>query len=97
MENAGHLKIVGCCNFTEAKSREVYTVLPDKGLPVYLKGKKKERKKKTKMNDVCNKTAPVTSLGTRPSKNRKGGSGISAGVEVYTAPGMQAHFRLAFD
>ena len=37
------------------------------------------------------------SLGTRPSKNRKGGSGISDGVEVYTAPGMQAHFRLAFD
>ena len=37
------------------------------------------------------------SLGTRPSKNRKGGSGKSAGVEVYTAPGMQAHFRLAFD
>ena len=32
------------------------------------------------------------SLGTRPSKNRKGGSGKSAGVEVYTAPGMQAHF-----
>ena len=25
------------------------------------------------------------SLGTRPSKNRKGGSGTSAGVEVYTA------------
>ena len=37
------------------------------------------------------------SLGTRPSKNRKGGSGKSAGVEVYTAPGMQVHFRLAFD
>ena len=37
------------------------------------------------------------SLGTRRSKNRKGGSGKSAGVEVYTAPGMQAHFRLAFD
>ena len=35
------------------------------------------------------------SLGTRPSKNRKGGSGTSAGVEVYTAPGMKAHFRLA--
>ena len=28
---------------------------------------------------------------------RKGGSGTSAGVEVYTAPGMKAHFRLAFD
>ena len=40
---------------------------------------------------------PFGSLGTRPSKNRKGGSGKSAGVEVYTAPGMQAHFRLAFD
>ena len=38
-----------------------------------------------------------TSLGTRPSKNRKGGSGKSAGVEVYTAPSMQAFFRLAFD
>ena len=37
------------------------------------------------------------SLGTRPSKNRKGGSGTSAGVDVYTAPGMKAHFRLAFD
>ena len=37
------------------------------------------------------------SLGTRPSKNRKGGSGKWAGVEVYTEPGMQAHFRLAFD
>ena len=37
------------------------------------------------------------SLGTRPSKNRKGGSGTSAGVEVYTAPDMKAHFRLAFD
>ena len=40
---------------------------------------------------------PTASLGTRPSKNRKGGSGKSAGVEVYTAPGMQAHFRLGFD
>ena len=39
----------------------------------------------------------VGSLGTRPSKNRKGGSGTSAGVEMYTAPGMKAHFRLAFD
>ena len=37
------------------------------------------------------------SLKTRPSKNRKGGSGTSAGVEVYTAPGMKVHFRLAFD
>ena len=37
------------------------------------------------------------SLGTRPSKNRKGGSDTSAGEEVYTAPGMKAHFRLAFD
>ena len=27
----------------------------------------------------------LSSLGTRPSKNRKGGSGTSAGVEVYTA------------
>ena len=32
-----------------------------------------------------------------PQKDRKGGSGISVGVEVYTAPGMQAHFRLGFD
>ena len=38
-----------------------------------------------------------TSLGTRPSKNQKGGSGKLAGVEVYTAPGMKAHFQLAFD
>ena len=30
-------------------------------------------------------------------KSRKAGSGTSAGVEVYTAPGMKAHFRLAFD
>ena len=37
------------------------------------------------------------SLGTRPSKNQKGGSGKSAGMEMYTVPGMQAHFRLAFD
>ena len=28
---------------------------------------------------------PEGSLGTRPLKNRKGGSGTSAGVEVYTA------------
>ena len=42
-------------------------------------------------------TRPCSSLGTRPSKNWKGGSGTSAGVEVYTAPGMKAHFRLAFD
>ena len=39
----------------------------------------------------------LLSLGTRPSKNRKGGSGTSAEVEVYTAPGMKVHFRLAFD
>ena len=39
----------------------------------------------------------TSSLGIRPSKNRKGGSSKSAGVEVYTAPGMQVHFRLAFD
>ena len=32
------------------------------------------------------------SLGTRPSKSQKGGSGTSARVEVYTAPGMKAHF-----
>ena len=37
------------------------------------------------------------SLEARPSKNRKGGSGISARVEVYTAPSMKAHFQLAFD
>ena len=37
------------------------------------------------------------SLGIRPLKNRKEGSGTTAGVEVYTAPGMKAHFRLAFD
>ena len=43
---------------------------------------------------VC---AYLSSLGTRPSKNRKGGSGTSAGVEVYTAPGMKVHFQLAFD
>ena len=33
----------------------------------------------------------------RPSKNRKGGSGKLAGVEVYTASSMQAHFQMAFD
>ena len=27
----------------------------------------------------------------------KGGSGKLTGVEVYTVPGMQAHFRLIFD
>ena len=37
------------------------------------------------------------SLGARPTKNWKGGSGKLAGVEVYTAPGMKAHFQLAFD
>ena len=37
------------------------------------------------------------SLGTRPSKNQKGGSGKLDGVEVYTAPGMQTHVQLAFD
>ena len=26
-----------------------------------------------------------------------GGSGKLAGMEVYTVPGMQAHFQLAFD
>ena len=31
---------------------------------------------------------------TDPSK---GGSCTSAGVKVYTAPGMKAHFRLVFD
>ena len=34
---------------------------------------------------------------TRPSKNQKGGSGKYVGVEVSSAPGIQAHFRLAFD
>ena len=29
--------------------------------------------------------------------NQKGGSGKLAGVEVYTAPGMQAHFQLAIE
>jgi len=41
--------------------------------------------------DASNKDRSVDesrrSLGTRPSKNRKGGSSKSAGVEVYTAPG----------
>ena len=36
---------------------------------------------------------PITSLKT----NRNEGSGKLAGVEVYTAPGMQAHFQLAID
>ena len=36
------------------------------------------------------------SLRTRLSNNQEGGTGKSAGVEVYTVPGMQAHFRLAF-
>ena len=47
--------------------------------------------------DLVRPPPPLPSLGTRPSKNRKAGSGTSAGVEVYTAPGMKAHFRLAFD
>ena len=29
------LNIIGCCNFTETESREVCTVLPDKGLFLY--------------------------------------------------------------
>ena len=37
------------------------------------------------------------SLGTRSLKNPNGGSGKLAGVEVYTTPGMQVHFQLAFD
>ena len=39
----------------------------------------------------------TSSLGTRPSKDQKGGSSKLAGVEVCTAPGMQVHFQLAFD
>ena len=39
----------------------------------------------------------LLSLGTRPLKNRKGESGTSDWVEVYTVPDMKAHFRLAFD
>ena len=35
--------------------------------------------------DWANSSLEIPSLGTRPSKNRKGGSGTSAGVEVYTA------------
>ena len=34
---------------------------------------------------VGSQTLSIVSLGTRPSKNRKGGSGTLAGVEVYTA------------
>ena len=34
----------------------------------------------------------ILSLETRPLKNQKGGSGTSAGVEVYTAPSVKAHF-----
>ena len=37
-------------------------------------------------------TRTVDSLGTRHSKNGKGESGKLAGVEVYTASSMQAHF-----
>ena len=35
-----------------------------------------------------------SSLRTRPLKNRKGGSGKLAGVEVYTEPGMHSDVRL---
>ena len=38
----------------------------------------------------------TTCLGTRPSKNWEGGSGKWTGVEVYTAPGVQVYFQLAF-
>ena len=41
---------------------------------------------------VCMVSEPDTQ-----TKNRKGGSGKLAGVEVYTAPAMQAHFQLAID
>ena len=37
------------------------------------------------------------SLGARPSKNQKGGSGKWDGLQVYTAAGMRAHFRLVLD
>ena len=49
------------------------------------------------VQSICIMTRYYYNLGTRPSKNRKGGSSTSAGVEVYTAPGMKAHFQLAFD
>ena len=49
------------------------------------------------IRDVMSVCVGVGSLGTTPSKNRKGGSGKLAGVEVYTTLSMQAHFRLAFD
>jgi len=39
----------------------------------------------------------LDSLGTRPSEKSKRGSGRWAGAEVYTAPGMQASFRLIHD
>ena len=48
-------------------------------------------------NWFVHSTCAKGSLGTRPSNNQKGGSGTSAGMEVYTAPGMKVHFRLAFD
>ena len=37
-------------------------------------------------------TRTIDSLGTRHAKNLKVESGKLAGVEVYTASGMQAHF-----
>ena len=37
------------------------------------------------------------SLGTRPLKNQKGGSGKWDGLQVYTVAGMRAHFRLVLD
>ena len=58
---------------------------------------KSARKAKDKLHKACERASETgeltlhgrrqeqTSLGARPSKNRKGGSGTSAGVEVYTA------------
>ena len=42
-------------------------------------------------------TPKWSSFGARLSKNRIGGSGKFTGVKVYAAPGVQAHFWLAFE
>ena len=49
---------------------------------------------------ILHREAPLQyawSLNQTLKTNRKGGSGKLAGVEVYTVPGMQAHFQLAID
>ena len=58
----------------------------------YSRSKKLTHAKKISATSLLSCSHILASLGARSSKNQRGGSGKSAGVEVYTAPGMQAHF-----